>query len=1175
MTYIAMIGFLLIAQCDLYNHQFGADNPLERMKRDTAAPPIKSKAAVVVEQHMKLARILNAIYLQIQLTNNKIDDFDVIAGIWEIDRSAIEKLVSLKVEALDGSLNSLEQIVNEFPNDLRRIANVEEISKNLDSVKEITPEKREALRLAVENNLAPRFLKNAFPEWNFRDNLADIALQELETVKNMTVFAKEKMEKLAAAISAISTELRTMEVFIDSVNEEQQKTIETFVQGYKTAIEVKKKVKEIQELTTLLTETGKSLVSIQSLRNIEGISTLHVESTELKTSLLRLHQNSNMSVAPAFSSNYDVATLKTSLKDTQIVSLISGGKDLSSLESYLGDIESTAKTFTPVNQNMKTLMNYNLIDQLVLISRSFVEVSAFQQNSNQFNLTSLPSCNESSDLTDEISLAELEPLSTNLTNFLKVVPSIAQNFSEASNIRGKFNGLMDKVLDVTEKKFKSWLNSTEFENIEKILKNASSVFVKIIQSPEIADGIVRLSAGKGKILSVEEKLKKFTASNKECDTLFTFDIEPFKAFNDLPDTIQRIKKEKTIQLIKPLIGIVPKLAEDLGRLKRTKSRATTVAPVTKTKTHASSKAPKGSQKPKRSTDDGKKFECQNPQDLLDVATSVRGLEIMDLIFQYSNLIDTVIKQGTLAENSIATIKNPSNKAELEKIWKDFGLMKTTLEAVKSNNQKLVDTVTSSGQEKSLEDVGLVYRNLASLNPSERVFLRDLRLSMRLFEQQNKELMESLEKLEKPLATDWQMTHASFKRVPTAMQNLKKDFDKFFEVETTFSPTEYSMDNELDYMQYQDSRFEINKRNDNGHTKLYDAYMDGNYEEMYRLVNEGAIIDATNGDKHRTVLMEAVIANDLFHCNFLLEAHAYIDNIWDYNSKGVREHADGRECEPIKDHWTKEREGFVRCRILPNAPRPWKILVLKKGSFPGWKIKRLPHRIKACTKWGWTGEDLNQYTTIILPWKYIKGKKEKDNEVLMMDDSEDLLKWKLVGCSASLLNVQFLERLYDAWGWVEEVHEVLQTDNDNCVMSMEYKGQLHTNAVWNHKNAIHQMQPLLLTDVKITLLKTENKKTMNQQKAWKDVIKLFGGKLVERPNFDEEFHEYPPYHSAYPDYPVEEGIRPTRNWILTDKDTEVRRLRRYLLTIFLRVKRMDRRMGQIHMRGFRVSSRVHR
>uniref|UniRef100_A0A1I7UDX0 ANK_REP_REGION domain-containing protein n=2 Tax=Caenorhabditis tropicalis TaxID=1561998 RepID=A0A1I7UDX0_9PELO len=1070
--YILMMSFFLIAQCDLHNHQFEVENSLDRMKRD--APPIKSKAAVVVEQHMKLARILNAIYLQMQLANDKIDDFDVVAGIWEVDRSAIEKLVSLKVEALDGSLNSLEQMVNEFPNDLLRIGDMEEISKKMDSVKEITPEKREALRFAMKNDSVPGFLeKDDFPKWNFTVNLADIVLEKLEEVKNMTVdkFKRSIITDLKTSMTNVADVLIDVNEWSKGINEMQQKMTGRLVEGYQAAIEVQNKLNDLKELPKLLVDIGNVLPNLQQLKNIQKVSSIQEQSRHLFNALLQLHQLSNKSLAPAFSSNFDITTVKENLRDKGIMLLLRGGQDLGPLESYLGDISSTAKTFTPVNQNTETLMSYALIDQLDIVSQLIDGISKLQSYSNPLNFTSLPLCSESLSLEKEVGQSELQTLAQDLNLLLSVIPTILETLKNVEAIREDVNNFRSKLENIKNKDdFEKWINENETEKVQEALEAANDLFEGIIQTQDVADAIGRLPSQKNQIFSIQQRIGGFSILKKECESLFDFDIEPFKAFNDLPDTIQRMKEEKTIQMIKPLVGTIPKLREDLEKLKRTKSPATTVASVTKGT---------GSQKSKRSADDGKKFECQNPQDLLDVAISVRGLEIMYLIFQYNNLLDTVIQQGALAGNSIATIKNPSNKAELEKIWKNFGLMKTKLEAVKSNNQRLVDTVTSSGQETSLEDIGLVYRNLASLNPSERIFLRDLRLSMRLFEQQNKTLMDSLEKLEKPLATDWQMTHASFKRVPTAMQNLKKDFDKFFEVETgiwvtikqnplkasgiggvvvllligigsfsfywkyihdpemsedppvdttPFMPNREALENHLDYMQFQDSRFEINQRGIEGNTKLLEAFKQKDFEEMRRLASEGAIIDAVCGKHSRTLLMEAAIAKDSARCDALLKVNASI-HIWDCDSKRFKEFATEGDILSKLKNWEEEREGFVR--YLPSKePRPWKILVLKKGTFPLWKRKKLPHRIKACTKWGWTGEDLNQYTTIILPWKYIKGKTDKDNEVLMLDDSEDLLKWKLVGCAACLLTVQFFERLYNAFGYPNEVQEILQTDYRN-------------------------------------------------------------------------------------------------------------------------------------------------
>uniref|UniRef100_A0A1I7TUE4 ANK_REP_REGION domain-containing protein n=1 Tax=Caenorhabditis tropicalis TaxID=1561998 RepID=A0A1I7TUE4_9PELO len=1136
--YVLIVLLFMQGYCSRLYQQFHSDESPDKTKRDAKAHK-SSKAAIVIAEHSELAWFLNALYLQIQLSSGKIDDFDVIAGLWEVDRSAIEKLVSLKIDDLAASLTSFENIVNGFPDDVDRIADVEKITENLDSVKKITPEMRNSMRMAMGKGAVPAFFGKKFPKYNFKDN------------PGIASFEKSDLGDLQNTLTGISTQLNTLSDWVQSINGEQHKTIDNFVKGYKTAIEVKEKVKELQELTTLLTEIGKALENLQPLNEMKGISTLKVKSKTLSNVLIQLHEYSNRSVAPAFSSNLNLASFKKASKVPQIVNLISDEKALSSLDSYLNDIASLAKTVSPINRNSNSLMNYDLMDPLNVISRSMDGVSRIQQDWDRLNLTSFSSCNESPDLKNEMSLDELATVSTDL--------------SGAKTTADEVLGFLVPLSKVENENFGDWLNGSEIVNIQKALNNTKNLFDSIKQPQEVVDAIGRLAAAKNNVSSIQNKIGEFSILKKEYE------------------------KGKTIQKLIPLLSTIPTLSKDLSKLKRSKSSSSTVAV-----TNAPKKSSNGTvhKKAKRSADEGKKFECQNPQDLLDVAISFRGLQKIDLIFQYSNLIDTVIEQGTMAEKSIDLIKNPENREKLKNTWKNFGVVKTQLKAVKENNQKLLNKITSSGQEKSLEDYGLVYSNLGSLNSSERVFLSNLRGSITLFEKPNQNLTKSLEELEKPLATDWTMTHASFKRLPKAMKRLKSDFEKFFEVESGvwaffkdnwifltigaavvifvialivlyfifiydsdmkkeppvdtkgFNPSKESMRWNLSYMQFQDSRFDINQRDpETGYTKIQKAYNEGNMDKMRRLAEEDAILDAVSGPSNRSLLLEAADNHDPDTCDYLMNKGAS-PVIYDSLSRTIDDiepHDAG--IRPRLSKWNQDKEeiGFHDRISSIKAPRPWKILVLQKGTFPLWKRKKLPHRIKACTTWGYNGEDLNQYTTIVLPQEYSRITKTEErhvHSVLLMDD-DDLLKWKLVACDACLVTVAFFEQLYEAYGNTKSIENSLREDYQYCwVLGMEYKKQVYDMSIHKVKTGIHQMQPKLLHEINITLLSTKDKKKMKKHEQWKKIIKMFGGKVVETPTVDAD-GTLPPYHAASPKYKLEDRFHQNRCWILKEKDSEVR------------------------------------
>uniref|UniRef100_A0A1I7UDX4 WSN domain-containing protein n=1 Tax=Caenorhabditis tropicalis TaxID=1561998 RepID=A0A1I7UDX4_9PELO len=741
---LLLISLFIIVRSDLLYQQ---GSPQDQ----TDAPYNLSQT---ISQHMKLSRILNAINLQLRLMNKKIDNIDVIAGIWDVDKKAINSLASLRVDALAWSLNSLEQMVNEFPNDIHRIGNVEEISKRIDSVKEITPEKRKALRLAMREDSVPSFVvQKHFPKWNFTVNLADIALQELEKGKNITVntFKQSCFDNLITSMINVSDVIIKVNHWSEAINETQQKSIDRLVEGYKAAIEVQNRASDLKELSKLLTNIGHIISKFQPLKNMKGVFGMQEQSRQLFNALLQLHQFSNTSLAPAFTSNFNVTTLEESLRDKGIMFLLNKGENLSSLESYLGHIASIDGKITPINQNMKTLMSYDLIDQMDKISRSIDKISKLQ---NYLNLAFLPNCHESPSLAGEVDSSELQTLADDLNQLLSVVPTILDKLKDIETIREEVKKFFHELEKIEKSDaFEKWLKENEADKVKKALEAAKSVFDGIMQTQDVADSIERLSAGKDKIISIQKKFKEFTALKKECDPLFSFDVKSFELLNDIPDTIHRMKEEKSIQKIKPLMDIIPAFTDDIIEL-----------------------TPSVYEMPKPDPN-AKIFKTLNYQDLLDVGICARALENMELIQRYDEYLGNLIYSGV--EESIKRMKNQENKARLEKIWGNFTDLRTKLEGIRSNNQNLLEAVNLSGKEKNLGDIFYVYSNLSLMSPSEQVFLHDLRLSMRLFEEPDKKLMESVEKLEKPLATDWQMAHAKMKRLPDILWAINRSFEIFF------------------------------------------------------------------------------------------------------------------------------------------------------------------------------------------------------------------------------------------------------------------------------------------------------------------------------------------------------------------------------------------------------------
>ena len=77
----------------------------------------------ILEKHLPLGRVFNALYLQMELNDKKIDGSDVVAGVLNLkDKASLEKLVSLKVDGVADELKAVEKAVQAVPDGIKQIA---------------------------------------------------------------------------------------------------------------------------------------------------------------------------------------------------------------------------------------------------------------------------------------------------------------------------------------------------------------------------------------------------------------------------------------------------------------------------------------------------------------------------------------------------------------------------------------------------------------------------------------------------------------------------------------------------------------------------------------------------------------------------------------------------------------------------------------------------------------------------------------------------------------------------------------------------------------------------------------------------------------------------------------------------------------------------------------------
>ncbi|PIC48138.1 hypothetical protein B9Z55_007231 [Caenorhabditis nigoni] len=589
------------------------------------------------------------------------------------------------------------------------------------------------------------------------------------------------------------------------------------------------------------------------------------------------------------------------------------------------------------------------------------------------------------------------------------------------------------------------------------------------------------------------------------------------------------------------------------------------------KTSENSKSKSDDPKSKRAKRSASEIDV-NRQSLLEFAFATRSLELIKKIGHMKMDFETVYREGAHVVGMISNITNLEKRKMMEDAWKDFTVIKKDLETFRIKNIRSVNAIWGP-PEKTLVDIGRVYKSILVFTFFKQEEVRKMRDSLRYLDIPNIELEKALDNLEELLFMDWGLVYTNFQKISSILPGLQKEFSEFFAPPDDDKEDDFGMkiimyigivfgtlivlalvvfsvvmcvlvsdpDEKLPppkepvytvlqvhqlehtYMQLQDARLDINKIDKNGDTPIYQAIRKGDFAAVEDLLNKGAILDAScNGAQCRTALFELVLKKKETLISKFLKAGAN-PNISNANGDSVVKFAGKYGMSELFQN-RYERKQYELPRILPKVPRYWKVLVMNHRCVKLLYKRFLPRRIKNHITWGYKeGMDLDSFSHIVVPDNLLY-----DDVTLKLDD-ENLLAFRLLGCWANLMSVEWFKALAD-----KKIHEnAMNSDCRYFLRNVEYRGTLNYDTILKQKNSIHQLRPGLLTNTVITILPTKNDRRNKQREEIQKLIEQFGGEYsTEVILAGQEMREMPYYAVDIDNLAVQNRI-----WILKYSDSD--------------------------------------
>nr|pir protein F40E12.2 [imported] - Caenorhabditis elegans [Caenorhabditis elegans] len=1068
-----------------------------RFKR---AAPDKSPVTEVISRHLAIGRVLNAIYLQMQLDNGTITQKDILAGIWNLKNSSvIDKLVGLTDDGIKSNIIDLEKSIDAVSGGIGAINGVERLLDEDGIWMEVTKSLRQKLKDGLDKI---KVLQSLVDETNsktlqyFVEDFEVTILEKLVSFETVT-FNQMSIRDLVYSIENFMFLSTTISPVLKTISQSTHFKMNALLEGINATAEIYENASEIGMLNPMFQNIKIQAQKFQSL----------LASPETIEKLL--------------------SRLKD-LKDSWVRTVLNKGMDLDDLKAYLVDFLTSANSLEKVNKDSVPMFNSSVIESLDYTLALINSLRVIKKVPKDMFLTDFNSCFKVLSSTSIVDYNETELFETSVVELFKTPPKVMadlETLSQDEDFSKSIYKFKDDLNNMrTEAEFATWKSRGSLKAMKEYFEGHRKLFKSLKQETSFIESVNVLLRSKQKITEISSWMANAKLGTPACDFLFELDASMIQEVNRMSSRISRIRTKNDFENVKSLVNAVLDSTKSLKTIPNLNGNS--------------------SNSTRRRRSPTKKFNG-DPKKLLNFAFAAHSFYQIGQIKKYSADLDLLIKKIPSVPDEIKKIKNPKVKTDLEMIWKNSASFVKFLINLKASNKRILNLVKSK-PEKTLEEVGLQYKLFSSAALTGKFELRKLRESMKLLDTPMDDVEDALKTLEDSASMDWNLVFSNFKTIPTDLEDIQKQLLDFFEGEhlddevegwklavyigagvlalvligvgaavfaywwilirdpdmRSMVPKEkiYTAPEEVDYsyMQLQDSRLESNSRFGEGYgTKIFDLCERKQWEKVEKMVKAGALLDVCNGLDGKTCLHVAIENLHKETIELMIQsgadkyAHDYYGNDAVDFVKILR-----KDSDLFDDVYRAVKDTPFNTRLIPpNSKRFWNVLVFDKNALTRRQKKKLPLRIKYCITWGYKENmDLNSFSHIVLPKKYVTNMNDQKNLLAM--DNNDLMTFKLLACMASLVVPSWLTALIDP----QFGENAMDTDYKWYTVHTCHNGNVHIDTVFHSKTNQHKMRPKLLEQCGFHILETE---LLKNREGWEEVIKLFGGSVVQDIEADDE------------------------------------------------------------------------